>query len=124
MLHFTRVRYYSAIVLIALPFGGVRAASQSMQADIAFVTPLQLAVVAVPDFGTLAADQAGTYILSTSGAVTAPEAMVVAQENKSAGMVNIAGASDQTISISAGNYVTSGGITPSGATCKYGTAPA
>lgn len=123
MLHYSKTLYYSFFLLLCLPWGEAMAVSRSMQAEMAFVTPLKLAVTSLPEFGTVAAHQAGTYILSTAGAVTAREGSVATKGNQSAGIVTITGTSEQIITIRTGNYITSNGVTPSDATCKYGTAP-
>lgn len=85
----------SALLLIIVPVEEAMALTRSMQADMAFVTPLSIEV--------------------------AP--MVSAQGGGTTGKVMLAGAVDQTISIVTGNYTGSEGITATKATCQYGAAP-
>ena len=103
---------------------GQQSASQSVTADISFDTPLSLTPVASIQFGTVKALQAGTYVIDTTGAVTASGGGLWLYGTPAAGNLTVAGSATQTITISTGSYVANGGVTPSAATCKYGAAVA
>jgi hypothetical protein len=104
--------------------GAAHAATQSVTANIAFDTPLTLTPVASIQFGTVKAAQTGTYVINTAGAVTASSGGVWLYGTPAAGNLTVAGSATQTITISTGSYVASNGVTPSAATCKYGSASA
>lgn len=124
MLHFPKALYVGIIFLCIVPYGQAKSFTQTMHAEVAFETPLKLAVVTMPDFGTVIATEGETYILSTSGRVMASDGTNVSRGNESAGQMMITGASDQTIGITVDNYVSGSGITPSKAMCQYGKMPA
>ncbi|MDX9690321.1 MAG: DUF4402 domain-containing protein [Proteobacteria bacterium] len=97
----------------------LRAATNSVVAHMVFSDALQIVNVTPINFGTLLAGSAGTYVLSSSGAVTGTDQDAVLGGTTGAGSMTISGSSTQTISISTQNYQPDGGVTPSLATCSY-----
>ncbi len=72
------------------------------------------------DFGTVKAATAATYRISTAGTVSVVSGSGEALHGTpAAGSITISGSTTQTISITANNYVTDNGVTPSAATCAY-----
>lgn len=102
----------------------VYAAQLTMVANIAFDTPLSMTKSSDIDFGTMKASQPGTYVINTSGAVTPSGGGVFLHGTPVEGRIVVAGSSTQTVTISTGSYVPNSNVTPSGATCKYGTSAA
>jgi hypothetical protein len=100
----------------------VFAASQFVTANIRFDTALSIAKGNDINFGMVLAGKAGTYVIATSGDVTASDGGVLIGGSTQAGSLSIAGATTQSIDISVNNYVTSVGVTPSAATCAYNNA--
>lgn len=113
------------IMLIAmlLGFPGTQAwaVTRSMQANVAFVMPLNLEVVSEPQFGKVQMAEAATYVLDTAGHVSGNNANAT-QAGAVAGKISLAGAEDQTVGIRVGNYRADNGIMPAGARCSYGAA--
>jgi hypothetical protein len=96
------------------------AATQSVTANIAFDTPLNLTKTADINFGTETAANASTYRISTAGAVTTTVgtgAYLYGATN--AGSITIAGPAADTLTISVGGYTVNNGVTPSNASCAY-----
>ena len=111
-------------MLVIVLGGRASAATQHVTATISFDTPLAVTNVTNIDFGTVKAEQAGTHQISPSGNVTVANGGVWLYGTPEAGLLMISGSSTQTISISTGSYVAQGGVTPSRAICKYGSAVA
>ncbi len=114
----------AAVMASVMTAGAAHAVTQSVTANISFDTPLSLTSVSSIQFGTVKAAQAGTYVISTAGAVTPSGGGVWLFGTPAAGNLTVAGSTTQTITISTGSYVANGGVTPSAATCKYGAAAA
>ena len=108
----------------AMTAGAAYAATQSVTANIKFDTPLSLTKKNDITFGTVKAAQAGTYVISTSNAVTPSAGGVWLYGTPAAGSITVAGSTTDTVTISTGGYTAQGGVTPSAATCKYGTGAA
>lgn len=108
-------------ILIA---GAAHATTQSMTANIKFDAPLSQTKTSDIQFGAVKAGQAGSYILSTSNAVTPSGGGVWLYGSPTAGSITVAGSPTNSVTVSTGNYVANGGVTPSAATCKYGTGAA
>jgi len=94
------------------------AATSVVTANISFDTPLTLTSVSQINFGTVAAKTNATYTISTTGAVTTTTGNWL-YGTKSAGSINIAGSTKDTINISVSGYTAQGGVTPAKATCSY-----
>jgi len=101
--------------------GGAYAATQSVTANMTFDTALSLVKNADISFGIVKASQAGTYAINTSGVVSPTAGGVVIGGTPAFGQITISGSTTQTVAISTGAYVADSGVTPSAATCKYGT---
>jgi hypothetical protein len=101
------------------------AATQTVTANISFDTPLTITKVSDISFGSLKAATAGTYVINTTGAVSASGGGASLGGATHAGNLTVAGSTTQLVDISVGNYVANNGVTPSTATCSYnGTAAA
>lgn len=101
-------------------FHNVRAATQSVTANIAFDTAITLTKNADINFGVVRALTADTYTITTGAVVTAGGgATNILGGTPAAGNINIVGSSTQTIAISVGSYTANNGVTPSNATCAY-----
>jgi hypothetical protein len=73
------------------------------------------------NFGTVTANNASTYRMSTAGAVTTVSGSgSYITGATSAGNITIAGSTTDGITISAGGYTANNGVTPSNALCRYG----
>ncbi|MFA6280525.1 MAG: hypothetical protein WC612_07020 [Bdellovibrionales bacterium] len=107
------------LLLLSLNAEQVLAATQTMSAHIAFDTVLSITNTSGIDFGSVKANQAGTYTVSSTGVVTATNSGVVLGGASKGGSLTIAGSTTQTIDITANNYVSNNGVTPSGVTCAY-----
>lgn len=95
------------------------AAIQNFNANVRFATPLTLTKVKDLDFGIVQAFQAGTYVLSATGVVTASGGGVAVGGTPQAGELTIAGSATQTINISTNGLAANNGVTPSVPTCRY-----
>jgi hypothetical protein len=96
------------------------AATQSVTANIAFDTPLNLTKTADINFGTETAANASTYQITTAGAVTTTAGTGAYLYGAThAGSITIAGPTADTLTISAGGYTANNGVTPSNASCAY-----
>jgi hypothetical protein len=103
-----------------LGIGAAYADVVSVQSSIRFLTHLAFGTISAPNFGDVQAATAGTYVLDTSGGVTATGLGVKEGGTPAAGSYTITGSTHQAFNISAGNYSPNGGTsTPSLATCKY-----
>ncbi len=111
-----------AIFAAFMSLGSAHATTQIVRANIAFDTPLSLSSVRDIAFGTVKAEQAGTHIVSTSGLIRGDGVWLYGAP--AAGRLTVAGSSTQAMTISTGTYVQHNGVTPSTATCQYGSAPA
>ncbi len=100
------------------------AATQTVTANIAFVTATALSKNNDIAFGAVTAGQASSYTISVGGAVTSGGAGALLGGIKTAGSITIAGSASQTINILAANYSASNGVIPSAATCAYNGAAA
>jgi len=90
-------------------------------ATIGFDKALSFSAVTGINFGYAKAATVGTYVMSTTGTVTASGGGVLEPGGTTAvGSVTIGGSTSQGITISVGNYVANSGVTPSLATGKYG----
>lgn len=87
------------IAVISCPAVQAWAVTRSMQARVAFVTPVNLAVVSQPEWHE-------------------------EQPGKAAGTITLAGAKDQAVSIRTDNYRAGRGIMPAQGVCSYGALPA
>lgn len=107
----------AAISLTAI--SGAYAATQTLQANVTFVTPISFTSPVNVDFGYITTGATGrTFTIDTAGTVGGASVSDYLN-GASAGSVNIVGSATQTIDITAGNYVPDGGVTPSAATCAY-----
>ena len=96
------------------------AATQSVTANIAFDTPLNLTKTADINFGTETAANASTYQITTAGAITTTVGTGAYLYGAThAGSITIAGPTADTLTISAGGYTANKGVTPSNASCAY-----
>jgi hypothetical protein len=96
------------------------AATQSVTANIAFDTPLNLTKTADINFGTETAANASTYQITTAGAITTTAGTGAYLYGAShAGSITIAGPAADTLTISVGGYTANSGVTPSNASCAY-----
>ena len=96
------------------------AATQSVTANIAFDTPLNLTKTADINFGTETAANASTYQITTAGAVTTTAGTGAYLYGAThAGSITIAGPTADTLAISVGGYTVNNGVTPSNASCAY-----
>ncbi len=111
-------------VAICMVANGVRAATQSVTANISFDTALTLTKNADINFGTVEALTAETYTITSAGVVTAAGVGEILYGTKNAASITIEGSTTQTINISVGNYAANNGVTPSNATCNYNAAGA
>jgi len=100
--------------------GAAHAAVQTVTSSIKFLADIAVSMNITPNFGSVKAGQAGTYVLSTAGTVTASGGGVKEGGSPAAGSYTITGSSSQAINITDGNYVANGASTPSAAKCKYG----
>lgn len=108
-----------AVAAAALLFSAdAMAATSTVTSNISFDTPLTISSNSSINFGTVAAGVAGTYTMSTAGALTSVGGNWL-YGNKSAGSLTIAGSANDTITISVGGYTASNGVTPQKATCAY-----
>jgi hypothetical protein len=72
------------------------------------------------NFGTVTANNASTYRISTAGTVTTVSGTgSYVTGATSAGSITIAGSTTEGITISAGGYTANNGVTPSNAQCSY-----
>ena len=97
----------------------VRAATQSVTANINFDAPVTLTKTADINFGTMTASNASTYRITTAGVITTTVgtgAYLYGATN--AGSITIVGGAD-TLAISVGGYTVNNGVTPSNASCAY-----
>jgi len=94
------------------------AATQSVNANLSFDTPLTLTKNSDISFGTVQAGLAATYTIDTTGTLTTSGGTYL-YGTKSAGSITVAGSASQTINISVGGYTANNGVTPSNATCAY-----
>lgn len=118
-------KYTIAITLMGLlAASAAYGATQSVTANIKFDTPLSLTKNNDIQFGTVKARQAGTYVINTSSNVTASSGGVWLFGIPAAGSIAVTGSTTNTVTISTGNYIANNGVTPSAATCKYGTGAA
>jgi hypothetical protein len=116
----TKFRYLLLALLGSTTImGAAYAATQTVTANISFDTPLTITKVSDIGFGSLKAATAGTYVISTTGAVTASGGGATLGGATHAGNLTIAGSTTQLVDISVGNYVVNNGVTPSAATCSY-----
>jgi hypothetical protein len=96
------------------------AATQSVTANIAFDTPLNLTKTADINFGTETAANASTYQITTAGAITTTVGTGAYLYGAThAGSITIAGPTADTLAISVGGYTVNNGVTPSNASCAY-----
>lgn len=114
--------YVFAVVFVSVQ--AVRAATQSVTANIAFDTGLTLTKNADINFGTVEALVAETYTITSAGVVTALGAGQILYGTPAAGDISIVGSTTQTIDISVGSYTANNGVTPQNATCNYNAAGA
>lgn len=120
-----RIRGYLLIFmgLFALQTDGVMAATRTMTAHVAFEPALMVSTIDDLSLGTVAADSAGTYTLSPTGALEASGGGVALGGDVHAGSLTLSGSQTQSINIVATNYTASQGVTPSMATCSYRGGP-
>jgi hypothetical protein len=103
---------------------GAYAATQNVTANISFDSALSLTKTSDIAFGSVKGSTAGTYTISTAGAVTPTAGGVVIGGTPAAGAITITGSTSQTVAINTGSYVSDLGVTPSAATCSYNGNPA
>ncbi|MDD5586229.1 MAG: DUF4402 domain-containing protein [Alphaproteobacteria bacterium] len=99
--------------------GSAFAVTQNVPIDVAFETALSVTKVNDINFGTVLAGQAGTYVISTTGDVSASDGGAFLGGTTQAGSLTLFGNSTQTVDISVANYADDAGVTPSAATCAY-----
>jgi hypothetical protein len=116
----------ASLLSTTLIASGAFAITQSVTANVSFITPLTITNYTPISFAKLSAGVAATtYVLSTAGAVTPTGGGAVEFGTPAAGSMLIKGSATQQISITAGSYATGGTtatVTASAATCKYGAA--
>jgi hypothetical protein len=105
--------------LVVMNAEHVYAASQYVGVHMLFANALNITNVAPISFGTLLAGHAGTFVLSSQGVVTGTDQNAILGGATAAGSMTISGSPTQSISISAANYSSDNGVTPSEATCSY-----
>ena len=106
-----------------MSMSAVRAATQSVSANVRFLTDITIQKNADINFGNVEAGTAATYTIDTTGAVTTTGG-VVEGGTPVVGNLLIKGSSAQAINISAASPVISNGVSITGETCKYGAASA
>lgn len=106
-------------LLVVMNAANVYAASQSVGVHMVFANALNITNVTPISFGTLLAGYAGTFVLSSQGVMTGTDQNAILGGAAAAGSMTISGSPTQSISISAGNYSSDNGVTPSEATCSY-----
>lgn len=121
-----RINKYALAIAVTgvMAAGAAHAATQSVNANIKFDTPLALTKNNDIQFGTVKAGQAGTYVIDTSNAVTASSGGVWLYGTPAAGYLTVAGSTTNAVTVTTSGYTASNGVTPSAATCKYGTGAA
>ncbi len=108
----------AAVSLTAI--SGAYAATQTLSANVTFVTPISFTSPVNVEFGYITTGASGrTFTIDTTGTVGGASALTDYLNGASAGSVNIVGSATQAIDITAGNYVANGGVTPSAAVCAY-----
>ena len=109
------------IMLFFLLFAGTPAvgATSTITASMSFETLLSLTNLSGANLGYLMAEQAGTYTLSPAGGVTASGGGTWLGGLAQPASLTVVGSTTQGISISATNYISANGVTPSNATCSY-----
>jgi hypothetical protein len=89
-------------------------------ADIGFDAALALTKNSDINFGTVTANNASTYKISTAGVLSIVSGTgVQLYGTTSAGNITIVGSAADGITISTGGYIANNGVTPSAATCAY-----
>ena len=114
---------FLTVPLLLVCASNAYSATLPLNTNVTFIEPLTVTNITEASFGNLSAGVGATvYQLDTSGNVTTvsgPGSYVAG--TTSAASFTITGSPTQTINISSGNYIASGGVTPSAATCKYGS---
>lgn len=95
------------------------AATQTMTVTVKFAEALTTKDVSELDFGVLKANTAAKYTLSPSGELKTRGKGALVGGTPKPGSITVVGSKTQNIDISAENYVTSNGVTPSNAYCAY-----
>ena len=97
--------------------------STTITATVTFANPLAISAVRNANFGSIPVG-ADTYVLDTSGNLTNSSGSPLTGSGRSPASFTISGSATQGLLINAGSYTADNGVTPSNATCKYGSAPA
>jgi uncharacterized protein DUF4402 len=97
--------------------------TQNVTANLAFDAPLTITKNSDIDFGLLQAATSATYVITPAGGLSNTGGAYLGG-SPHAGNLTIKGSASQVINISTGNYVANNGVTPSVATCAYGTGSA
>ena len=114
-----RCYFITVLLLLSVCAGGSYASTQSVTAALTFDAALTISDATGIDFGSLLAQQEGTYTILPTGELSASNGGVVLGASAQAGSITISGSTTQAIDISAENYSSSQGVTPSDATCLY-----
>ncbi len=94
--------------------------SPSETASISFDVPLTLTKTSDIDFGTVSANNASTYRISTAGTTSVVSGTgQFFSGTPTASSITVAGSTTDTITIQATGYTANNGVTPSNATCSY-----
>ncbi len=115
---------YLAVGLLAscLVSGQAFAATQTVTANAAFDSALNVTPVNAINFGYLLAGTAATYTISPAGATSTTGGTYLGGTPQ-AGSYTVTGSGNQTISISAGTYTADRTVQISAATCNYAGSP-
>ncbi|MGB9154522.1 MAG: hypothetical protein WCD70_15710 [Alphaproteobacteria bacterium] len=114
----------TGIMTAGAAHAATQGATQSVIANIKFDTPLALTNNSNIQFGTVKAGQSGTYVIDTNNSITASGTGVWLYGTPASGNLSVSGSTTDAVTITTSNYVANGGVTPSAATCKYGTGTA
>lgn len=91
----------------------------STNADVEFVTPINVTPNQTPDFGIVETGASGRVLtLSTAGVISGADAADYIS-GALAGDYTVTAGATQAIDISIGNYGANGNVTPSAGTCAY-----
>ncbi len=116
------LKTFCALLIVAIIFGfglEAKAVTLSTNAVVRFVSPLVIATNQLPNFGSVATGGAGRVLtLDTNGNITNTNAADY-MSGAAVGKYTVTGSSNNTVNISAQNYVANNNVIPSAATCAY-----
>jgi hypothetical protein len=110
----------STSLLTAGAFAANPSVTATITGNATFITPLAVTSVTAANFGKLPTTASSTYVLSTADVVT--PANSVLSGTPAAGSFVLTASTNQSLSIVPSYSATAGGVTPSAATCKMGSA--